>query len=60
MKKFFAIAAMAAVTMSFISCEKEDKKNDGNGDGPVKIEREWRLCPVTLTVTMLTVRWLQS
>lgn len=43
MKKFFAISAMAVVTMSFISCEKDDKKNDGNGDGSVKIEREWRV-----------------
>lgn len=41
MKKYFAIAAMAAVTMTFASCEKENGKDNKDNEGTFK--REWRI-----------------
>lgn len=41
MEKFFAIAAMAALTLSFISCEKDDDKK--TSDDGTKIERTHRV-----------------
>ncbi len=43
MKKIFAIAAMAAMTVSFISCEKDGSKDNGNGDDQNTVKREWRI-----------------
>jgi len=41
MKKFFVIAAMAAMAMSFASCEKDPDKKGGDDEGTFK--REWRI-----------------
>lgn len=43
MKKIFAIAAMAAMTVSFVSCEKDGSKDNGNGDEQNTVKREWRV-----------------
>ena len=38
MKKLFMFAALAAVAFSFISCEKDDKKNNGEDETGIKLE----------------------
>lgn len=43
MKKIFAIAAMAAMTMCFVSCEKSEKTNNEGGNEPGKVVRTHRV-----------------
>ena len=43
MKKIFAIAVMTAMTVSFISCEKDSSKDNGNGDEPGQVVRTHRV-----------------
>ncbi len=43
MKKLFAIVAMAAVTMSFMSCQKDDNKDNNKDDDSGKVVRTHRV-----------------
>lgn len=43
MKKLFTIAAMAAVTMSFMSCQKDDNKDNNKDDDSGKVVRTHRV-----------------
>lgn len=42
MKKYLALAAMAAAVLAFASCEKDNKDNNG-GDDEGTVKREWRV-----------------
>ena len=57
MKKIFAIAVMTAMTVSFISCEKDSSKDNGNGDEPGQVVRTHRVTTgAILTLSAMTLR----